>query len=55
MGSVGNTIKRDTEKLIDFLSEESKGKGKSKPIDIDNIKDKSLEGIEGKIRNLKRE
>lgn len=53
MGAVG--AKRDIKRLSDLLSEEGERGGKAKPLNLDNIKDKTLEGIEGRIRNLKRE
>ena len=42
--------------MKDWLKGEGgKRKGKVKPIDVDKIKNKSLEAIEGRIRNLKKE
>ena len=56
LGSLGDAGDKDRQKVQDFLDNEGKQKkGKAKPLDIDKMKDKSLEGVERKIRNLTRE
>ena len=55
MGSVGSQIKKDIDKIKDWLKGESKSRKKAKPKDLSKIKDKTLEGIERRIRNLKQE